>query len=100
MQKKKAKKPTVIAKSEIVLDVKPWDDETNLEELERNVRSIELDGLIWGTSRLVPLAYTIKKLQIGCVVEDDKVGTDILEERITAFDDLAQSVDIAAFRKI
>jgi len=97
---KKSKKPTIIAKSTIILDVKPWDDETNMQELEQNVRSIELDGLLWGASRLVPLAYTIKKLQITCVVEDDKVGTDILEERIMAFEDHVQSVDIAAFQKI
>ncbi|CAF0773617.1 unnamed protein product [Rotaria sordida] len=97
---KKATKPTVVAKSTIVLDVKPWDDETNMQELERNVRSIELDGLLWGASRLVPLAYTIKKLQISCVVEDDKVGTDILEERIMEFQDHVQSVDIASFQKI
>jgi len=97
---KKANKPVLVAKSTIVLDVKPWDDETNMEELERNVRSIELDGLLWGASRLVPLAYTIKKLQITCVVEDDKVGTDILEERIMDFSDQVQSVDIASFQKI
>jgi len=97
---KKANKPVIIAKSNIILDVKPWDDETDMQELERNVRSIELDGLLWGASRLVPLAYTIKKLQITCVVEDDKVGTDILEERIMAFEDYVQSVDIAAFQKI
>ncbi|CAF3006215.1 unnamed protein product [Rotaria socialis] len=97
---KKSKKPTLIAKSNIVLDIKPWDDETNMQELEQNVRSIELDGLLWGASRLVPLAYTIKKLQITCVVEDDKVGTDILEERIMAFEDHVQSVDIASFQKI
>ncbi|CAF1145661.1 unnamed protein product [Adineta steineri] len=42
--------PAPIAKSEIVFDVKPWDDETNMKELEKNVRSIELDGLLWGTS--------------------------------------------------
>jgi len=97
---KKSKKPTIVAKSTIVLDVKPWDDETDMAELERNVRSIELDGLLWGGSRLVPLAYTIKKLQITCVVEDDKVGTDILEERIMDFQDHVQSVDIASFQKI
>ncbi|CAF0812617.1 unnamed protein product [Rotaria sp. Silwood1] len=97
---KKAKKPAIVAKSTIVLDIKPWDDETNMEELERHVRSIELDGLLWGASRLVPLAYTIKKLQISCVVEDDKVGTDILEERIMEFQDHVQSVDIASFQKI
>uniref|UniRef100_A0A3Q2YIW0 Elongation factor 1-beta n=1 Tax=Hippocampus comes TaxID=109280 RepID=A0A3Q2YIW0_HIPCM len=40
------------------------------------------------------------KLQIGCVVEDDKVGTDQLEEAITAFEEYVQSVDVAAFNKI
>ncbi len=36
----------------------------------------------------------------SCVVEDDKVGTDFLEEAITAFEDYVQSVDVAAFNKI
>uniref|UniRef100_A0A672GTV7 Elongation factor 1-beta n=1 Tax=Salarias fasciatus TaxID=181472 RepID=A0A672GTV7_SALFA len=44
--------------------------------------------------------YAAKKLQIGCVVEDDKVGTDILEDQITAFEDFVQSMDVAAFNKI
>ena len=45
---KKSKKPGVIAKSSILLDVKPWDDETKLEEIEEMVRAIEMDGLLWG----------------------------------------------------
>jgi len=97
---RKAKKPVLIAKSNIILDVKPWDDETDMVELEKCVRSIEMDGLLWGSSKLVPLAYTIKKLQISCVVEDDKVSIDDLEEKITAFEDYVQSIDIAAFNKI
>ena len=40
------------------------------------------------SAKFVPVAFGIKKLQITCVVEDDKVGTDILEEEITAFEDL------------
>ncbi|KAK2917219.1 elongation factor 1-beta [Channa argus] len=97
---KKAKKPAVIAKSSILLDVKPWDDETDMAKLEECVRSIQMDGLVWGQSKLVPVGYGIKKLQISCVVEDDKVGTDILEEQITAFEDFVQSMDVAAFNKI
>uniref|UniRef100_A0A3P8SG29 Eukaryotic translation elongation factor 1 beta 2 n=1 Tax=Amphiprion percula TaxID=161767 RepID=A0A3P8SG29_AMPPE len=97
---KKAKKPALIAKSSILLDVKPWDDETDMAKLEECVRSIQMDGLVWGQSKLVPVGYGIKKLQIGCVVEDDKVGTDILEEHITAFEDFVQSMDVAAFNKI
>ncbi|XP_044055432.1 eukaryotic translation elongation factor 1 delta b (guanine nucleotide exchange protein) isoform X3 [Siniperca chuatsi] len=97
---KKAKKPSIIAKSSILLDVKPWDDETDMAKLEECVRSVQADGLLWGTSKLVPVGYGIKKLQIACVVEDDKVGTDMLEEEITKFEDYVQSVDVAAFNKI
>ncbi|KAM9387697.1 elongation factor 1-delta isoform 2-T3 [Phaethornis superciliosus] len=97
---KKAKKPGLIAKSSILLDVKPWDDETDMAKMEECVRSVHMDGLVWGASKLVPVGYGIKKLQIQCVVEDDKVGTDILEEEITKFEDYVQSVDIAAFNKI
>lgn len=61
-----------MAKSNVILDVKPWDDETDMAELEKAVRSVEMPGLMWGISKLVPLAYGIKKLQIVCVVEDDK----------------------------
>ncbi|NXI40848.1 EF1D factor, partial [Galbula dea] len=97
---KKAKKPGLVAKSSILLDVKPWDDETDMGKMEECVRSIQMDGLLWGASKLVPVGYGIKKLQIQCVVEDEKVGTDILEEEITKFEDYVQSVDIAAFNKI
>lgn len=97
---KKAKKPVLIAKSSILLDVKPWDDETDMKALEESVRSIVMEGLVWGSSKLVPVAYSVKKLQIQCVVEDDKVSTEVLEEKICEFDDYVQSVDIAAFNKI
>ncbi|XP_062518066.1 elongation factor 1-beta-like [Corticium candelabrum] len=97
---KKNKKPGVVAKSNIILDVKPWDDETDMADIEKHVRSIVADGLLWGSSKLVPVGYGIKKLQISCVVEDDKIGTDFLEEEITKNEDLVQSVDVAAFNKI
>jgi elongation factor 1-beta len=97
---KKSTKAVIIAKSSLVLDVKPWDDETDMAKLEECVRSVQADGLLWGASKLVPLAYGIKKLQITCVVEDDKVGTDFLEEEITKHEEFIQSVDVAAFNKI
>ncbi|XP_072758837.1 elongation factor 1-delta isoform X2 [Anoplolepis gracilipes] len=97
---KKSKKPALIAKSNIILDVKPWDDETDMKEMENAVRKIETDGLLWGASKLVPLAFGIHKLQISCVVEDDKVSVDWLVEQIQEFEDYVQSVDIAAFNKV
>ncbi|XP_053209889.1 elongation factor 1-beta'-like [Panonychus citri] len=97
---KKAKKPTVIAKSNVILDVKPWDDETDMKAMEAEVRKISTDGLIWGISKLQPIAYGLKKLQIVCVVEDDKVSIDWLTEEIEKIEDYVQSVDVAAFQKI
>ncbi|XP_061574753.1 phenylalanine--tRNA ligase beta subunit [Cololabis saira] len=97
---RKSKKPAVVAKSSILLDVKPWDDETDMARLEQCVRSVSMDGLLWGRAKLVPVGYGIHKLQIGCVVEDEKVGTDMLEEAITAFEEYVQSVDVAAFNKV
>ncbi|XP_030746303.1 probable elongation factor 1-delta isoform X2 [Sitophilus oryzae] len=97
---KKSKKPALIAKSNIILDVKPWDDETDMKVMEENVRKIQTDGLLWGAAKLAPLAFGIHKLQISCVVEDDKVSIDWLTEQIEALEDFVQSVDIAAFNKI
>ncbi|KAK5639413.1 hypothetical protein RI129_011905 [Pyrocoelia pectoralis] len=99
-ENRKSKKPVLIAKSNIILDVKPWDDETDMKLMEKQVRAIETEGLLWGASKLVPLAYGIHKLQISCVVEDDLVSVDLLQEKIEAIDDFVQSVDIAAFNKV
>lgn len=58
----------VIFQSVVTLEVKPWDDETDMAELEKSVRSIEMPGLVWGASKLVPIGYGIRKLQITLVV--------------------------------
>lgn len=44
-------------KSSVLLDVKPWDDETDMKKLEEAVRSVEMPGLFWGacTVWLAPL---------------------------------------------
>eukprot|EP00127_Corallochytrium_limacisporum_P000318 Clim_evm13s11 gene=Clim_evmTU13s11 len=99
-QEKKSKKPAVVAKSLITIDVKPWDDETDLAQLEKNVRAIESDGLVWGSSKFVEIGFGIKKLVITCVVEDAKVGVDFLQENIESDEDHVQSTDIAAFQKL
>jgi elongation factor 1-beta len=39
-----------------------------MKALEDSVRSIEMEGLVWGASKLVPIGYGIRKLQITIVV--------------------------------
>lgn len=38
-------------------------------------------------AKLVPLAFSIHKLQISCVVEDDKVSVDWLQETLEEIED-------------
>jgi len=89
-----------IAKSAVVIDVKPWDDETDLKVMEEEVRKIVLEGLEWKASKLVPIGYGIKKLQISCHVIDDLVSVDDIQEKIEALSDYVQSTDVQAFFKI
>merc|ERR1712019_33930 len=77
---KKSKKPALIAKTSVLLDIKPWDDETDMNEMLKQVKTIEMDGLVWGASKLVPVGYGINKLSIMIVVEDAKVSIDELQE--------------------
>ncbi|OAA53524.1 Translation elongation factor EF1B/ribosomal protein S6 [Cordyceps fumosorosea ARSEF 2679] len=99
-KERKAAKPKTTAKSLVTIDVKPWDDETDMEALQVAVRGIEKDGLVWGTSKLVSVGYGIKKLQINLIVEDDKVSTQDLQDEIEAFEDFVQSSDIVVFQKL
>jgi elongation factor 1-beta len=65
-----------------------------MKALEEAVRSISQDGLVWGSSTLIPVGFGIKKLQITLVVEDDKVSLEELQEQIEEFEDFVQSTDI------
>ena len=61
---KKAKKPALIAKTSVLLDVKPWDDETDLDAMLKACKTITKEGLVWGADKRVPVGYGINKLQV------------------------------------
>lgn len=67
-----------------------------MNALEKNVRSIEMDGLTWGASKLVPVGYGISKLQVNLVVEDEKVSIDDLQGQIEGDEDHVQSTDVVS----
>ncbi|KAH8727569.1 hypothetical protein GQ44DRAFT_648682 [Phaeosphaeriaceae sp. PMI808] len=98
--KKKAGKVKPAAKSIVTLDVKPWDDETDMDQLTKNVLAIEQDGLVWGGHKLVAVGFGIKKLQLNLVIEDDKVSLDDLQAKIEEDEDHVQSTDVVAMQKL
>ena len=50
---KKSKKPALIAKTSVLLDIKPWDDETDMNEMLKCAKSITKEGLVWGACKLM-----------------------------------------------
>ena len=97
--RKEKAKAAPVGKSQIVYEVKPWDDTTNLDEMEKAIREISMDGLEWLGSERKDVAFGIKKLMIVCNVTDD-VCTEDLEQAITDLEDYVQSVDIYSFNKL
>ncbi|KAL6594098.1 hypothetical protein ACP70R_048999 [Stipagrostis hirtigluma subsp. patula] len=90
-------------KSSVLLDVKPWDDETDMQKLEEAVRNVKMEGLLWGASKLVPVGYGIKKMQIMMTIVDDLVSVDsLIEDHLYTepANEYIQSCDIVAFNKI
>ncbi|KAL3133394.1 hypothetical protein ABBQ38_007262 [Trebouxia sp. C0009 RCD-2024] len=102
--KKRGQEKAKLTKSMIILDVKPWDDTTDMKELENEVRAVKKDGLLWGTSKLVPVGFGIRKMQITAVIEDAKVESmdSIIEEEIVrdGESEYIQSIDVVSFNKL
>lgn len=96
---KRATKTGPVAKSSLIMDVKPEDSDTDLQELVTAIKGIEMEGLTWGGHELIPVAFGIQKVRIICVVVDELVSTDELQENIEALEGV-QSTDIHAFNKL
>jgi len=96
-----AGKAPLEAKSLIIWEVKPVDDETDLQALGKRIIAIAMDGLFWKTEfKTAPIAYGIEKLIIGATIIDAKVSTDDVQELIEEMEDMVQSVDIQSFNKL
>jgi glutamyl/glutaminyl-tRNA synthetase/translation elongation factor EF-1beta len=99
-EEKKAAGKVIVAKSNVLLDVKVWDTETDLNELVKKIREIKREGLEWKAHQLIDIGYGIKKIQISCNIVDDLVSMDDVQEELENWEDLVQSTDIAAFNKL
>merc|ERR1712160_105524 len=85
-------KKAAVAKSIIIWEVKPWGEETDIDEMAKMILAIEMDGLFWKTEyKKEPIAYGVFKIIIGATIEDDKVSTDDVQEKIEAMEEMVQS---------
>ena len=98
-EKKEKKKP--VDKSHVILEIKGWEQDQDLEALAKKIIStIKKDGLQWNTGyKLEEVAFGIKKLVIALLVEDDKCSVDEITEELQSWEDDIQSVEIVSFNK-
>jgi elongation factor 1-beta len=98
------------AKSDIAFDIKPAeaseDKEANraaMEDLNKKIRAVEMDGLKWMGYQIIEVGYGIMKLRIMCQIIDIKVpgGPDEVKEAIEAqswAEETIQSIDVFSFQ--
>lgn len=99
--KVKAQKEKPAEKSLVVLEIKPWEADTDLKMVWEKVKEYKQEGLSWGESyKLEPVAYGIMKLVMTCSIVDALVLLDDVTENIEALDTWVQSVNIASMNKI
>ena len=96
-----SKLAVIIPMSQVILDVKPWDDTTDLCAMEQCVRGIahpeDPNAIEWLSSQLEDVGYGIKKIRIMVQVYDEKVSVeDDIVEVIEGFEDYVQSCDVFA----
>ena len=95
------KKQKEVEKSLVVLEVKPWEADTDLEMVWNEIRKFEKEGLSWGaTFKLEPVAYGIKKLVMTCTIVDSLIVMDDITDAIEALEEFVQSVQVASMNKI
>jgi translation elongation factor EF-1beta len=65
----------------VVLGIMPETAETDLGKVKTWIKDqIKREGLTWGESKEEDIAYGIKKLILGCVIEDKVSIEEIIEK--------------------
>ena len=100
-ENKKGKKKKEVDKSHVILEVKGWDADQDLESLAKKIIStIKKDGLSWNTGyKLEEVAFGVKKLIIAFLAEDDKCSVQEIVDELESWENDIQSVDVVSFNK-
>lgn len=69
--KVKKEKVKAVEKSLVVLEVKPWEADTDLKMVWEKIKEFEQEGLAWGEAyKLEPVAFGIMKLVMTATIVD------------------------------
>lgn len=81
---KKKDKVKAVEKSLVVLEVKPWEADTDLKMVWEKIKEYQQEGLSWGEAyKLEPVAYGIMKLVMTATIVDRCATIDIFISKAT-----------------
>ncbi len=97
----KGGKKKEVDKSHVILEVKGWEADQDLESLAKKIiNTIKKDGLSWNTGyKFEEVAFGLKKLVIAFLAEDEKVSVQEIIDEIESWEDEVQSVETVSFNK-
>ena len=75
-----------------MLDIKPWDDETDMTKLEECVRAVQMPGLHWGACKS---RQCLNVIAVFCLAREN--CRDSLRRRIPQDSDFMNAVVILHF---
>ena len=98
---KKDGKKKEVDKSHVILEVKGWEAEQDLEALAKKIIStIKKDGLSWNTGyKFEEVAFGVKKLVIAFLAEDEKCSVQDIVDELESWENDIQSVEVVSFNK-
>lgn len=90
-----------IEKTAVIYEVKPLEAGQDMGEIERRVRTIQKEGLVWGENfEVVDIAFGIQKLVIQAIIQDDLVELADIEAPLEEMEDIVQSFDLISMQKV
>ncbi len=84
-----------MGKISCVYKIMPEDDETDLEDIKKQVQEL-LDVQDIGEENV---AFGLKAVKVSCITTDEEGGTDAVEEKLEQLDDV-QSYELEHFDKL
>jgi translation elongation factor EF-1beta len=81
--------------AKVTFDIKPEDIETNLDELEKTIRALNLSGTTWLGSEKIDICYGLQKIRIVAQYNTKLIDADTIQDELNKLQNIS-SIDLFA----
>lgn len=86
-------------KSNVIFDIRPEDETSDLNQVFEVCKTMEKEGLVWGSTQRQPIAYGLEALRVCITIQNVLVSVEDLMEEIEKIPGVG-STQIVSFQKI